>query len=163
MLLKADYAVSLAAKGVRLGGETDEGRRLLDSALETAQQALAASDAPGLFYMHFESLRCLTLVRVHRGEWDKAEETCAAATELLAPTESRVSRLWLGPTYIEVVLENAAQLEKQGKQEDATAKRAFAHELLKEYQQLVSECQSPRFTKEAEELAEKMRAMSAGA
>ena len=39
---------------------------------------------------------------------------------------------------------------------------AFAHEVLKEYHQLVSECQSPRFTKEAEELAEKMRAISAG-
>ena len=37
------------------------------------------------------------------------------------------------------------------------------YELLKEYQQLVSECQSPRFTKEAQELAEKMRALSAGA
>jgi tetratricopeptide (TPR) repeat protein len=162
LLLKADYAVSLAAKGARLGGDTDEGRSLLTAALETAQQALAASDAPGLFYMHFESLRCLALVYVYRGEWDKAEETCAAAADLLAPTESRVSRLWLGPTYIEVVLENAARLEKQGQHEDAAGKRALAHELLKEYQQLVSECQSPRFTKEAEQLANKMRAMGAG-
>jgi tetratricopeptide (TPR) repeat protein len=163
LLLKADYAVSLAAKGVRLGRDTDESRSLLDAALETARQASEASDAPGLFYMHFESLRCLALVHVYRGEWDKAEETCAAAAELLAPTESRVSRLWLGPTYIEVVLENAVRLEKQGKQEDATAKRVFADQLLNEYQQLVSECQSPRFTKEAKGLAEKMRAQSARA
>ena len=163
LLLKADYAVSLAAKGVRLGRDTDEGRRLLDAALETAQQALAASDAPGLFYMHFESLRCLIHVYIYRGEMDQAEATCRAATDLIAPTESRVSRLWLGPTYVEVVLENAARLEKQDKHEEARAKRTFAHELLKGYQQLVSECQSPRFTKEAEQLAEKMRALSAGA
>jgi tetratricopeptide (TPR) repeat protein len=162
LLLKADYAVSLAEKGARLGKDTNEGRGLLDVALETAQQALTASDAPGLFYMHFESLRCLALVHVYRNEWDEAEKTCAIAAELLAPTESRVSRLWLGPTYIDIVLENAARLEKQGKHEDAAAKRAFASELLKEYQQLVSECQSPRFTKEAQERAEKMRPMSAG-
>jgi len=163
LLLKADYAVSLAAKGNRLGNETDEGRRILDAALETAQQASAASDAPGLFYMHFESLRCLALVHIYRGEWDKAEETCAVAGDLLAPTESRVSQLWLGPTYIDVVLENAARLEKQGKHEDAAVKRTFARELLTAYQQLVSECQSPRFTKEAQELAERMLAMNVGA
>jgi tetratricopeptide (TPR) repeat protein len=163
LLLKADYAVSLAAKGARLGSVTGEGRRLLDTALETAQHTLETSDKPGLFYMHFESLRCLALVHVYRGEWDKAEETCAAAADLLAPTESRVSRLWLGPIYIDVVLKNAARLEQQGKHEDAAAKRAFANDLLQEYQQLVSECQSPRFTKEAQELAEKMRALRAGA
>jgi hypothetical protein len=157
LLLKADYAVSLAEKGARLGKETGEGRELLNAALETAQRTLAASDAPGLFYMHFESLRCLALVHVYRDEWDEAEKTCAIAAALLAPTESRVSRLWLGPTYIDIVLENAARLEKQGKHEDAVAKRAFASELLKEYQQLVSECQSPRFTKEAERLAEALR------
>src|SRR5262249_40069900 len=121
------------------------------------------SDEPGLFYMRFESFRCLIHVHIYRDEMDEAETECRAAADLIAPTESRVSRLWLGPTYIEVVLENAARLEKQGKRDDARAKRRFAHELLQEYQQLVSECQSPRFTKEAEELAEKMRAMTAGA
>ena len=161
LLLKADYAVLLAAKGARLGSDTDEGRALLNTALETAQQTLAASDAPGLFYMHFESLRCLALVHIYRTEWDKAEETCAAAADLLAPTESRVSRLWLGPMYIDVVLENAARLEKQGNQAEAASKRTFARELLTVYQQLVSECQSPRFKKEAGELEEKMRAMTA--
>ncbi|HZI49824.1 MAG TPA: hypothetical protein VFD75_18645, partial [Pyrinomonadaceae bacterium] len=163
LLLKADYAVLLAARGMRLGRDTDEGRRLLDAALDTAQQALNASDAPGLFYMRFESLRCLIHVQIYRGEMNEAEATCRAATDLIGSTESRVSKLWLGPTYIEVVLENAARLEQQGKPEEASAKRAFAHELLKEYEQLVLECQSPRFTKEAEDLAEKMHAISAGA
>jgi predicted ATPase len=161
LLLKADYAVLLAAKGAQLGREDEEGRRLLDAALDTAQQALAASDAPGLFYMRFESFRCLIHVQIYRNEMDEAEATCRAATDLIASTESRVSKLWLGPTYIDIVLENAARLEKQGNQAEATSKRSFARELLTEYQQLVSECQSPRFTKEAAELAEKMRAMTA--
>ena len=161
LLLKADYAVLLAAKGAHLGREDEEGRRLLDAALDTAQQALAASDAPGLFYMRFESFRCLIHVQIYRNEMDEAEATCRAATNLIASTESRVSKLWLGPTYIDIVLENAARLEKQGNQAEATSKRSFARELLTEYQQLVSECQSPRFTKEAAELAEKMRAMTA--
>jgi len=161
LLLKADYAVLLAAKGAQLGREDEEGRRLLDAALDTAQLALAASDAPGLFYMRFESFRCLIHVQIYRNEMDEAEATCRAATDLIASTESRVSKLWLGPTYIDIVLENAARLEKQGNQAEATSKRSFARELLTEYQQLVSECQSPRFTKEAAELAEKMRAMTA--
>jgi len=151
----------LAAKGAQLGREDEEGRRLLDAALDIAQQALAASDAPGLFYMRFESFRCLIHVQIYRNEMNEAEATCRAATDLIASTESRVSKLWLGPTYIDIVLENAARLEKQGNQAEATSKRSFARELLTEYQQLVSECQSPRFTKEAAELAEKMRAMTA--
>ena len=163
LLLKADYAVLLAAKGAKLGRDDEAGRRLLDEALETAQQTLKASDEPGLFYMRFESFRCLIHVYIYRDEMDEAEATCKATTDLIVPTESRVSGLWLGPTYIEVVLENAARLEQQGKHADAAAKRAFAQELLREYQQLVSECQSPRFTKEAAELAEKMRALRADA
>src|SRR5215471_1742613 len=163
LLLKADYAVLLAAKGAKLGRDNEAGRRMLDAALETGQRALEASDAPGLFYMRFESFRCLIHVHIYRDEMEEAEATCRAATDLIEPTESRVSRLWLGPTYIEVVLENATRLDKQGKHEDAATKRAFAHELLTEYQQLVSECQSPRFTKEAQELAERMRTMNAGA
>src|SRR5262249_3336595 len=128
LLLKADYAVLLAAKGAKLGRDNEEGRRLLDEALKTAKLALEASDEPGLFYMRFESFRCLIHVHIYRDEMDEAETECRAAADLIAPTESRVSRLWLGPTYIEVVLENAARLEKQGKRDDARAKRRFAHE-----------------------------------
>jgi tetratricopeptide (TPR) repeat protein len=156
LLLKADYAVLLAAKGAQLGSDTVEGRQLLDTALETAQQTLAASDAPGLFYMHFESLRCLIHVQIYRGELEDAEATCRIATDFIGSTESRVSRLWLGPTYIDVVMQNAARLEKEGKTEDAANKYALARQLLTAYQQLVGECQSPRFTKEAEQLAAKL-------
>ena len=154
LLLKADYAVLLAAKGAGLGRETDECRKLLDEALDIAQQTLQASDSPGLFYMKFESLRCLAVTYIHRGELDKAEATCATAADLIGPTESRVSKLWLGPTYLEVLITNARRLETEGKSEEAAAKLAQARTQLAEYRQLVSECQSPRFTKEAERFAE---------
>jgi hypothetical protein len=73
--------------------------------------------------MRFESFRCLIHVQIYRNEMDEAEATCRAATNLIASTESRVSKLWLGPTYIDIVLENAARLEKQGNQAEATSKR----------------------------------------
>ena len=161
LLLKADYAVLLAANGARLGRETGEGRKLLDEALDTAQQTLQASDVPGLFYMKFESLRCLALVYIHRGELDKAEATCATAADMIGPTESRVSKLWLGPLYLEVILAVAERLKTEGKSEEAAAKLAQARTLLAEYQQLVSDCQSPRFTKEAEGFAAKLESARA--
>jgi hypothetical protein len=64
---------------------------------------------------------------------------CAEALELVAKTESRISRLWLGPLYVEVLL--------------AAGKRERAAEHLAEYRALVAECQSPRFTAEAARLA----------
>jgi ATP/maltotriose-dependent transcriptional regulator MalT len=92
-----------------------------------------------LLYSHFEALRCLAEVHLRRNELDEAERLCEEATELVSPTESRVSRLWLGPLYIEVLL-------AQGKRDEAAAK-------LVEYQALVADCQSPRFTAEAIRLA----------
>ena len=71
-------------------------------------------------------------------ELDEAERLCLTASELVEPTESRVSRLWLGPLYIRVLL--------------AQNKRGEAAKKLAAYQALVAECQSPRFTKEAERL-----------
>ena len=93
-----------------------------------------------MLYSHFEALRCLAEVRFRRAEIDEAEQLCRQAEELISPTESRVSRLWLGPLYIEVLL--AAQ-----KVNEAETK-------LADYQQLVAECQTPRFTSEATRLAQ---------
>ena len=70
---------------------------------------------------------------------DEAERFCKQAEELVAPTESRVSRLWLGPLYTEVLL--------------ALNKRAEAQVKLTAYQELVAASQSPRFVAEAERLA----------
>ena len=69
---------------------------------------------------------------------DEAFRLCEEAYALVSPTESRVSRLWLGPLHIEVLL--------------AKGRIDEAKEKLNEYQQLASECQSPRFTGEAERL-----------
>ena len=110
-----------------------------DEALKTASDNLQHS-SPSLLYSHFEALRCLAEVRLRREEIDEAEQICREAEELIAPTESRVSRLWLGPLYIEVLL--AAQ-----KRDEAAAR-------LVDYQELVADCQTPRFTAEAGRLAQ---------
>jgi len=110
-----------------------------DGALQTASDNLKNS-SPALLYSHFEALRCFAEVRFRRAEIDEAVQLCGQAEELIAPTESRVSRLWLGPLYIEVLL--AAQ-----KHNEAATK-------LTDYQQLVTECQSPRFSNEATRLAQ---------
>jgi hypothetical protein len=81
----------------------------------------------------------LAEVRFRRGELEEAEKVCREADDLVSPTESRVTHLWLGPLYIEVLL--------------AAQKRAEAVKKLTNYQALVAECQSPRFKNEATRLA----------
>ena len=108
-----------------------------DEALKTALTSLEHS-SPRLLYTHFETLRCLAEVRFRRGEIEEAEAICRQADELIAPTESRVSQLWLGPLFIEVLL--------AAKKQDEALKRLTA------YKALVAECQSPRFSTEAERL-----------
>ena len=109
-----------------------------DDALKTAADNLQRS-CPTLLYTHFESLRCMAEVHLRRNELDDAGKFCDIADALVSPTESRVSRLWLGPLHIDVLL-------AQGKN-DAARKKLTA------YQALVADCQSPRFTAEAGRLA----------
>ncbi len=137
----------------------------LDDALQTALENAQAAGA-GLLYSRFEALRCLAEVRFRRGEIAEAEGLCTEALELVSETESRVSRLWLGPLYVEVFLaaakrtEVAAQeaaaagnsAEAKEKDTESGAKRAKAREHLVSYQELVAACQSPRFTREASRL-----------
>jgi tetratricopeptide (TPR) repeat protein len=117
-----------------------------DKALQIATTNLERAAAIGLLYTHFEALRGLADVHFKRaqsgmfeGALDEAEDFCRQAAELIAPTESRVSRIWLGPIYIEVLL--------------AQNKRDEAREKLTAYQTLVAECQTPRFANEATRLA----------
>ena len=110
-----------------------------DEALQTALTNLQSS-SPSLLYSHFEALRCLAEVRLCRAELEEAEKVCREADELVSPTDSRVTKLWLGPLYIKVLL--------------AAQKRDEAIKKLSEYQALVAECQSPRFTSEATRLAQ---------
>ena len=109
-----------------------------DEALQTATTNLQGS-SHNLIYTHFEALRCLAEVRFRRNEVDEAERICNQAEEFIAPTESRLCRLWLGPLHIEVLL-------AQDKRDEAARK-------LVDYQALVAECQTPRFTAEASRLA----------
>ncbi len=118
-----------------------------DKALQTAKANLTNAAAIGLLYTHFEALRCVADVHykralsgVYEGELDEAERFCRQADELIGATESHVSRLWLGPLYIEVLL--------------AQNKRDEAREKLTVYQQLVANCQTARFTSEATRLAQ---------
>jgi tetratricopeptide (TPR) repeat protein len=110
-------------------------------ALQTVEENFQRS-SPSLLYSHFEALRCFAEVRFRRGEIEEAEQLCRQAEELVAPTESRVSRLWLGPLYIEILL--------------AAQKRDEAAKKLSAYQALVVECQSPRFSSEATRLTTKI-------
>ena len=109
-----------------------------DEALKTASDYLAGS-SPRLLYSHFEALRCMAEVRFRRGEIAEAEQLCRQADELISPTDSRVTRLWLGPLHIEILV-------ALGKHDEARGK-------LRDYQELVDDCQSPRFTAEAARLA----------
>jgi len=110
----------------------------LDEALQTASASLESSST-SLIYSHFEALRSLAEVHFRRNDLNEAQRICNEAEEFLAPTESRLSRLWLGPLHIEVLL--------------AAQKRDEAKKKLADYQALVAECQSPRFTAEASRLA----------
>jgi tetratricopeptide (TPR) repeat protein len=126
LLLRANLAVTQAMQG------------RYDEALQTATTNLQHSSS-NLIYSHFEALRCLAYVRFRRQEIDEAERICKEADELVSPTESRVSQLWLGPLYIQVLL--------------AAEKRDEARRRLTDYQALVADCQTARFTAEAARLA----------
>jgi len=108
-----------------------------DEALQTALANLEQSSASWL-YTHFEALRCLAEVRFRRDEPAEAEEACRAADALVSPTDSRVSQLWLGPLYIDVLM--------------ALGKKEEAAERLERYKVLVAQCQSARFTAEVSRL-----------
>jgi len=138
-----------------------ERQRLFDEALAVALENFAAGERLGLLYSRFDAHRCLADVRFRRGELEEAERLCAEADAFICDTESRVSQLWLGPLYIDVLIAAAKRAEAEGKIEDALAKRDLAAKKLRRYQELVAECQSPRFTREAERLAGALNSQAA--
>jgi tetratricopeptide (TPR) repeat protein len=143
-LMKGNYAVFLS----RRGGS------FLEQALKLAEGNFAQSETLGLLYTRAEGRRTLAQVRLARGELAEAERLCAEALELVSSTESVVSRLWLGPVYIESLLAMGQEAAANGDAEKANAKRVRAAEHLTVYQELVAECQSPMFKAEANRLAE---------
>jgi tetratricopeptide (TPR) repeat protein len=90
---------------------------------------------------------------IRRDDLNEAERVCADADKLVSPTESRVSRLWLGPLYIEVLQAQAKRAKAAKDHATFEGKRVEAIEKLTDYQTLVDACQSPRFTAEATRLA----------
>jgi hypothetical protein len=63
---------------------------------------------------------------------------CDEILEFLGEGKSRISRLWLGPLHIEVLL--------------ASGRREEASQRLAEYEALVSDCQTPRCEREVARL-----------
>ena len=163
-VLRADQATDYRAGGVSdrygapaptgSGVDPVDGQRLLDEALRNALDNFQAGETLGLYYSRFDGRRCLAEVHFRRGEFDEAERLCASASELVSGTESRLSRLWLGPLFIEALLAAGLRAEAEGKADEAAAKRGLAAEQLANYQELVADCQSPRFTREAERIAD---------
>src|SRR5262245_9819012 len=163
-VLRADQASEYRARGVsdRYGATAPtgsgigrvEGQRSLDDAWQNALDNFQAGETSDLLYSRFEGRRCLAAVRFRRGEFDEAERLCAAASELVSGTESRLSRLWLGPLFIEALIAVGLRAEAEGKVDEAAAKRSLAAEHLATYRELVADCQSPHFTREATQLAD---------
>ena len=87
-----------------------------------------------------------------RNELDEAERLCAEAQALVGPSESRVSQLWLGPLYLEVLLEQLKCARLDDDEEKASRVFSDARQLITAYEQLVTNCQSPRFSNEAKRL-----------
>ena len=162
-LLKPNLAIAQA----RLGR--------YDEALQTASENLEQVGPASLIYSRFEALRCLagvhflralsgisksesgseskSMVSIRGDELDKAEQVCAEAADLVSATESRVSRLWLGPLYLEVLLAQSKRADAENDPALAERKYSEAAKMLAAYQELVADCQSPRFTAEASRLA----------
>ena len=141
-ILKPNYAALRAVLG------------RYDEALQMALESVSASESTNLLYSRFEALRCLGEVYLQRAteggsdeaELLEAERACARADELVSPTESRVSQLWLGPLYIKVLL--------------ALRKEAEARERFLAYEKLVALCQSPRFVRALERLSKSTNAFA---
>ncbi len=151
-LLKGNYAEFKAWHALAFGRDTPEGQKLLAEALELALENFEADHASTLLYSRFESHRCLASVRFSRGELAEAEQLCAAAFDFVWGSESRVTQMWIGPLYLNVLIAVAHELKSQDRIDDAEAKLTRAKEILTGYRELVSVCQSPHYVREAERL-----------
>jgi tetratricopeptide (TPR) repeat protein len=131
-----EHRVALLLSGHFAILEADLGR--LDIAFERAARTFERAEALGLLYSRTEGRRSLAHVHFRRGE---VEETVRLADEILemtAASESRVSRLWLGPLHVEALF--------------ALGRRDEARAQLASYAALVSDCQSPYFSREVARL-----------
>lgn len=176
MLLKGNLATFLADKATgsrskplygnlpssEIPVESFQGEALLDESLQMALENFSSAEALGLVYSRAEGHRALGHVRFRRGELDEAERICAAAMAFLTETESKVSRLWLGPVHIETVLALSKRAEAEGNSEEARARHEEAATLAERYSNFTAACQSPRFAREAERLTASVSNASSG-
>jgi serine/threonine protein kinase/tetratricopeptide (TPR) repeat protein len=114
----------------RAGLLADMGR--LDEALEAGRKSFEVAEASGLLFMRTEAHRCLAIVQFRRGELNEVVALSERIFELTANTDARVSRLWVGPLYIEALV-------VLGRNEEA-------RERLAAYKEMVAECQAPQFS-----------------
>ncbi len=61
------------------------------------------------------------------------ERICAEAQDLVGPSESRVSQLWLGPLYLEVLLEQVKLAKSECDEETAGRRLADAKQMIAAY------------------------------
>ena len=148
----ADEQLNGNLLGPTLPLDSPERKRLADEALNIALETFAEAESLGLLYSRAEARRVLGHVRFRRGELEEAERVCAEAMSIVADTESKVSRLWLGPVYIETVLALGKRTAAAGNPEEANARGEEAATLAERYSKFTASCQSPRFSREAERL-----------
>ena len=110
----------------------------LDEALELARQECERAEATDLLYLRTEAQRSLAYVEFKRGEFEEAVRLSERILELTADTDARVSRLWAGPVHIEALI--------------ALGRHDAAREMLNAYAEMVTDCQSPHFTREVARL-----------
>ncbi len=112
----------------------------LDEALELARESFDEAEDLGLLYMRTEAHRNLALVHFERGEVNETIRLCERILELTSETDARISRLRTGPLHIRALM--------------AIGRRDEARERVQAYVEMVSECQSPYYTREAAQLEE---------
>jgi tetratricopeptide (TPR) repeat protein len=110
----------------------------LDEAQQVAQESFERAETMGLLYLRTEGHRCLAYVHFKLGELNEAVRLSERVLELTAETDARVSKLWLGPLHIEVLLQ--------------LGRRDEASERLGAYAEMVADCQSPHFGREVSRL-----------
>ena len=133
---------------------------MIDEALQAATETFSQAEELGLIYSRAEARRTLAHVHYRRGDLDDAERLCSEARSLVSDTESRVSRLWFGPLYIEVLIALSLREKAAGRATEADAKLAEAREHLTRYSELVSLSQTPRFSGEAARLEQAIQSLT---
>lgn len=149
-LLRGNLAVLLMDKAKKAAGKPL--KELSEEALRLAQENLTDGERSGLLFMRVDARRCLGYIYFHLGDAEQAEKLGAEAMDLVAPTNTRMMRLWFIPVYLDAVLHNAGVGHQNGKTDQSVIKLSLARRVIDEYEKLVEQCQAPRFIAEVKRL-----------